>query len=66
MFLVNMLVFFLWKIKKVNKEEMIITNAFQNILDKSKRKSNKIWVDEVNEVSEFHNRSIKLWLKTNY
>ena len=66
MFLVNMLVFFLWKIKKVNKEEMIITNAFQNILDKSKRKSNKIWVDKVNEVSEFHNRSIKLWLKTNY
>ena len=39
---------------------MIITNAFQNILDKSKHKSNKIWVDKVNEVSEFHNRSIKL------
>ena len=61
-----MLVFFLWKIRKVNKEEMIITDAFQNILDKSKRKSNKIWVDKVNKVSEFHNRSIKLWLKTNY
>ena len=45
---------------------MIITDAFQNILDKSKRKSNKIWVDKVNKVSEFHNRSIKLWLKTNY
>ena len=45
---------------------MIITNAFQNILDKSKRKSNKIWVGKVNKVSEFHNRSIKLWLKTNY
>ena len=33
-------------------------NAFQNILDDSKRKPNKIWVDNG---SEFYNRSMKSW-----
>ena len=37
-------------------------NAFQKILDDSKRKSSKIWVDNVHE---FYNRSMKLWLEKN-
>ena len=35
---------------------------FKKILDKSNRKSNKIWV---NVVSEFYNRSMKSWLQDN-
>ena len=38
MFIVNMIGLFLWKIKK----GITITNAFQNILDESNRKPNKI------------------------
>ena len=34
----------------------MITSAFQNILNESKRKPNKIWVDKG---SEFYNRSMK-------
>ena len=39
-----------------DKEGITITNVFQNILDESKCKPNKIWVDKV---SEFYNRSMK-------
>ena len=35
---------------------------FKNILDDSKRKPNKIWVDKG---SEFYNRSMKSWLGKN-
>ena len=41
---------------------MSIVNAFQSILDDSKRKPNKIWVDKG---SEFYNRSMKSWLQGN-
>ena len=41
---------------------MTITNAFQIILDKSKRKPNKIWIDQG---SEFYNTHFKKWLKEN-
>ena len=37
-----------------------MTDAFQNVLDESNRRPNKIWVDEG---SEFYNRSMKSWLK---
>ena len=37
-----------------------ITNAFQNVLNKSSRKPNKTWVDEG---SKFYNRSKKPWLQ---
>ena len=37
-------------------------NAFQSILDSSKRKPNKIWVDQG---SEFYNTQFKKWLKDN-
>ena len=39
-----------------------MVSAFQNILNSSKRKPNKIWVDKS---SEFYNRSIKSWLDKN-
>ena len=38
----------------------MITNAFQNILDESNRKPNKIWV---NKGREFYNRTMKSWLE---
>ena len=43
-----------------DKKGVSIVNVFQKILDDSKRKSNKIWVDKD---SEFYNRSMKSWLK---
>ena len=39
-----------------------IANAFQSFLDSSKRKPNKIWVDQGNE---FYNSPFKKWLKDN-
>ena len=39
-----------------------ITNAFQKILDDSKPKPTKIWVDKS---SKFYKRSIKYWLEKN-
>ena len=41
---------------------MSIVNGFQSILDDSKRKPNKTWVDKG---SEFYNRSMKSWLQDN-
>ena len=45
-----------------DKKGLTITNVFQSILDKSKRKPNKIWVDQG---SEFYNNVFKKWLKGN-
>ena len=45
-----------------DKKSVNIVNAFQNILDDSKRKPNKILVDKG---SEFYNRSMKSWLEKN-
>ena len=45
-----------------DKKGVSIVNAFQNILDKSKRKPNKIWVDQG---SEFYNGNFKKWLDNN-
>ena len=42
-----------------DKKGVTISNAFQKILDDSKRKRNKSWVDKE---SEFYNRSMKSWL----
>ena len=46
-----------------DKIDVTIVNAFQKILDDSKRKPNKIWVDQG---SEFYNRSMKSWLDKDY
>ena len=45
-----------------DKKGTTIVNAFQSILDNSKRKPNKIWVDQG---SEFYNNHFKKWLKDN-
>ena len=47
---------------KYGKKGVSIVNAFQNILDSSNRKPNKIWVDQG---SEFYNNHFKKWLKDN-
>ena len=49
-----------WVIPLKVKKRITITNAFQKILDESKRKPNKIWVDKG---SELYNRLMKSWLK---
>ena len=45
-----------------DKKGTTIVNAFQSILNKSKRKPNKTWVDHG---SEFYNNNFKKWLKDN-
>ena len=45
-----------------DKKGVSIVNAFQSILNKSKRKPNKIWVDQR---SEFYNHNFKKWLANN-
>ena len=51
-----------WVVPLKDKIGVNIANAFQSILNKSNRKSNKIWVDKG---SEFYNRSMKSWLEKN-
>ena len=45
-----------------DKKGITITNAFQEILDKSNRKPNEMWADKG---SEFYNKSMKSWLERN-
>ena len=45
-----------------DKKGATITNAFQSILNSSKRKPNKIWVDQA---SDFYNTHFKKWLNNN-
>ena len=45
-----------------DKKGISIVNAFKSILNKSKRKPNKIWVDKG---SEFYNAFFKNWLQDN-
>ena len=49
-----------WVIPLKGEKCVTITNAFQNILDNSKTKPNKIWVDRG---SEFYNKSLKSWFQ---
>ena len=49
-------------VKHKHKKGVSIVNAFQNILDSSKRKPNKIWVDQG---SELYNNVFKKFLKDN-
>ena len=51
-----------WVIALKDKKDASIVNAFQKILDRSKRKPNKIYVDKG---GEFYNSSFKKWLKDN-
>ena len=51
-----------WVAPLKDKKGVSIVNAFQKILDSSKRKPNKIWVDQG---SEFYNNHFKKWLRVN-
>ena len=51
-----------WAVSLKDKNGITIANTFQEILDESDRKPNKIWVDKD---SEFYNRSMKSWLENN-
>ena len=51
-----------WVVPLEDKKGVSIVNAFQNILSNSKKKTNKIWVDQG---SEFYNNAFKKWLKDN-
>ena len=51
-----------WVIPLKDKKNVSIVNAFQKILDDSKTKPNKIWVDKG---SKFYNNSFKKWLEDN-
>ena len=51
-----------WVVPLKDKKEASIVDAFQNILDNSDRKPNKIWVDKE---SELCNNSFKKWFKDN-
>ena len=53
---------YVWVVLLKDKRGISIVNSFQNILDNSKRKPNKIWVDQG---SEFYNNTIEKWLKEN-
>ena len=45
-----------------DKKRVSIVNAFQSVLNSSKRKADKTWVDHG---SEFYNNQFKKWLKDN-
>ena len=51
-----------WVIPLKDNEAVTIANAFQKLLDESKRKPNKVWTEKG---SEFYNRSMKSFLQNN-
>ena len=51
-----------WAVPLKDKKGLSIVNAFQSLLDSSKRKPNKTWVDQG---SEFYNDVFKKFLKDN-
>ena len=53
---------FAWVVPLKDKKGVSIVNAFRKVLDKSRRKPNKIWVDKERE---FYNNFFKKWLKDN-
>ena len=53
---------YVWFVPLKNKKGISIANAFQSILNNSKRKPNKIWVIQG---SEFYKNPFKKWVKDN-
>ena len=51
-----------WVVPLKDKKGIFTVDAFQTILNSSKRKPNKIWEDKG---SKFFNRSVKSWLEKN-
>ena len=63
LFVIDICSKYAWVIPLKDKKVITITtNAFQNILDESNHKPNKIWVDKG---SQFYNRITKSWLEKN-
>ena len=59
---INLFSKYVWVVPLKDKKGVSIVNTFQKILNSSKRKPNKIWVDQR---SEFYNNHFKKWLKDN-
>ena len=59
---INLYSKYVWVVPLKDKKGVNIVNALQSILNNSKRKLNKIWVDQGNE---FYNSVFKAWLKDN-
>ena len=53
----------MWVIPLKDKKCVTIINFFQKIINTSKRKPNKIWVEKG---GEFYNKPIKSWLEKKY
>ena len=51
-----------WFIPLKDNKGITTINAFQKVLDESKRKTNKVWA---NIGSTFYNRSMKPWIEKN-
>ena len=62
LFVIDLFSKYAWVVFLKDKKGVSIVNAFQKMLDSSKRKPNKIWVDQG---SEFYNNHFKKWLKDN-
>ena len=58
LFAIDLLSKYAWVVPLKDKKGAFIVNAFQVILNSSKRKPNKIWVDHS---SEFYNSCLKQW-----
>ena len=58
---INLFSKYAWVVPMKDKKGVSIVNAFQKNLDKSKRKPNKIWVDQG---SAFYNSQFKNFSKT--
>ena len=54
---------YVWVVPLKDKKGVTIANAFQSILNSSKRKPNKVWLDQG---SKFYNSYFKKLLKENY
>ena len=61
-YVINICSKYAWDVSLKDKTAITITKAFQEILDESGHKPNKIWVDKE---SEFYNRLMESWLKDN-
>ena len=61
-FIIDIYSKYAWFVLLKDEKDITITNAFQQRLDESNHKPNKIWVDKG---SEFYNRSMKPWLQNN-
>ena len=60
--IIDMFSKYVWVVPLKDKKDETTFNAFQKVLDKSDRKTNKIWVDKG---SEFSNSPFKKWLNGN-